>query len=171
MGEPEDKKQLASELIGIPYSDMKKFLNIHINEIPCVYLISLDYVNTLRNVMNISEQYTDNSMIFKFGFTKNFKERYSMHKSTLGKIKNVDLSLKNISIIDGDCVSNAEKDIKTTLHKYIFNYDNHEELLIIPPNNIKDVENIYSLINYKYTHFYENYQKFYKKYYFTIFIL
>jgi len=94
--------------------------------------------------------------VFKFGFTKNFKDRYSMHKSTLGKIKNVNLSLKNISIIDADCVSNAEKDIKDNLHKYIFNYDKHEELLIVQPNEIKDIENIYSLINHYYLQNYIN---------------
>ena len=119
-GTIEQKKQLASELItGIPYNDMKRFLNIHINEIPCVYLICLGDVKTLRNGMNIELKYNDDNIIFKFGFSKNFKERYINHKTTFGKIPNINLSLKYISIIDAEHVSNAERDIKNNLYKFI----------------------------------------------------
>ena len=159
LGTIEEKKQLSSELLGIPYNDMKRFINIHINEIPCVYLISLGTVTNLRESMNISNEFTDESIIFKFGFTKNFKERWSMHKTEYNKIKGINLYLKNISIIDAEYVSNAEKDIKNSLHKYSFNYDKHEELLIIPNKDIKYVENINSLINYKYCKYNEELNK------------
>lgn len=65
-GTVEQKKHLAGELLGIPYNDMKRFLNIHINEIPCVYLIGLGCVHNLRDVMNIPEKYIDDSIIHPF---------------------------------------------------------------------------------------------------------
>jgi hypothetical protein len=149
-GTIEQKKSLAGNLLGIPYSEMKRFLNVHINEIPCVYLISLGLVKDLRQSMNISDNFIDDSTIFKFGFTKDFKQRWQNHKIEYEKIKDVKLSLKNISIIDAEHISNAERDIKNSLYRYSFTYNKHEELIIVPNKDTKDVENIYSLINYKY---------------------
>jgi len=144
------KRKLASELIGVHYENMKQYVDTIINEMPCIYLIVLGKVKDLRNTMNIPEEHNDESCVYKFGFTKDFKKRYPNHKSVYGKIKGVDLVLRNISIIDEQYISNAETDVKLSLSKYLFKYDKHEELLIVSNDNMRDVEQVYSILQYKY---------------------
>lgn len=69
-GNKEEKQQLASNLIGVDINTMKEVFNTNATTISCVYLFALGTAKELRKSMNIDDQYSDDHVICKFGFTR-----------------------------------------------------------------------------------------------------
>ena len=49
----------------------------------------LQDVKTLRNKMNISNEYNDDDFVYKFGLTNSFEKRKNGHKSEYKDIENL----------------------------------------------------------------------------------
>lgn len=150
MGTLEQKQILTNKIMGINYDEAKKYINLHINDISCIYLIILGQVKHLRNSMNIDNNINDEKYICKYGFSKNLGERMNGHKQEFQKIKGVNLSLKNISLIDPLYISEAEIDIKQYVKSFIFKYENFKELLILSEKDFTDLEKHYNNLFFKY---------------------
>lgn len=156
MGTIEQKTKLAKSLVGISYSDAKTVFDTHTNDLSCVYLVVLNSVKNLRDSMNIDPKHSDDKYVCKYGFSKDFKKRMETHKQEYKHIKNVNLSLKNISLIDPKYISNAEKDIKEIVPKYSFQFEKFDELIILDKKDFSELEKYYNILSHKYKGYNEN---------------
>jgi hypothetical protein len=89
------------------------------NKISSIYLLTLGYVKDLRKEMNISDNFSDEDIVCKYGFTDNLDRRLMEHKNNFSKIENVDVKLKYYTFIDTNELSKAENNMKN-----IFNFNN-----------------------------------------------
>jgi len=125
--------------------------------LPCVYLTAFNTVDKLKDIMNINDTYSNESVIYKFGLTKSFETRKYGHKNEYKKLEKViDMKLVYYTYIDPLYISEAETEIKNLLIDYKFEWNNHDELVIIPNNMLKIIKTIYENIGMKYSgHTYE----------------
>jgi hypothetical protein len=152
MGTIEQKEELISSVLGVNAKIIKEVFNINRNTLPCIYLFTLNTVKELRTSMNIDRKYSDDSIVAKFGFTKDLSRRTGEHINRYNKIENVNLKLKYYSYIDPQYMSNAETDIKDLMlgFKIKLNFENEDELIIIPKELIRIVERQYEVIGKSY---------------------
>jgi hypothetical protein len=146
------KEELISPILGINSKVVKEVLNTSTNILPCIYLFTLGFVKNLRISMNINDCIADDSIVAKYGFSKDLVRRTGEHIHSYGKIINCDLKLKFHSYIDPQFISSGENDIKNFFNalKVNLNYENNDELVIIPKNLISLVEKQYQLIGKNY---------------------
>lgn len=152
VGSFSQKQVLFSNVLGIDAKVIKEVFNTDRNSLPCVYLFILNTVGKLRETMKIDEKHADNSIVAKYGFTKDLTRRTNEHISKYNKIPNVDLKLKHYSYIDPQYISNAENDIRDYMNafKTKFDFDKEDEIVIIPTNFMKIIEKQYELIGKSY---------------------
>lgn len=112
MGTKENKLKLCSNILGIDAKVIKEVFNTGTHTLPCVYLFTLGTVNSLKKSMNLYQDLDNNSIICKFGLTKNLSRRTAEHLTNFEKISNSDLKLKYYSYVDPLYITNAENDIK-----------------------------------------------------------
>lgn len=152
MGNTEQKDKLVSKIKGVSYEAIQELFSINAREMPCVYLTAFNDVKTLRNTMNISNIHNDNDIVYKFGLTKSFEIRKNGHKTEYKELdKLIDMKLICYTYIDPLYISDAEKEIKNLLDIYKFEYNTHNELIIIPNNILKLVKTIYENLGRKYS--------------------
>jgi hypothetical protein len=102
--------------------------------------------------MNIDNNYSDDSVVYKFGLTKSFESRKNGHKSEYKKLENfIDMKLIYFTYIDILYLTDAELEIKNLLSEYKLEWDNHDELVIIPNNLLKIIKTIYENIGMKFS--------------------
>jgi hypothetical protein len=118
MGTPEQKKDLASKLLGVSISVISDVLKTSMSSISCIYLFTLGTVKDLRKSMNIDPKYTDDMIVCKYGNTNDLHRRTGEHKTTLGKIKKADLKLKYYSYVDTQLITKAENKLKKIIAPY-----------------------------------------------------
>lgn len=102
--------------------------------------------------MNIDPSIPSDWIIYKYGLTKSFSTRKNGHKAEYKTITDlIEMKLVYYTYIDPIYLSEAEKEIKISLEHYKIKYENHDELVAISPNSLKDVKKIYELIGLKYS--------------------
>ena len=152
MGTPEQKNKLVSHIKGVSYETIQELFSINARTLPCVYLTAFNTVKELRNIMNIDSKFQDDSIVYKFGLTKSFESRKNGHKSEYKKLENlIDMKLIYFTYIDVLYISQAELEIKNLLSEYKLEWDNRDELVIIPNNLLKIIKTIYENIGMKYS--------------------
>jgi hypothetical protein len=92
-GTTNQKKVLASKLIGVPVGDIRKALQTEMASIACVYLFTIGLVKDLRKTMNISKKIPDDHIVCKYGKTGDLDRRTREHALTYGKLKGATLCL------------------------------------------------------------------------------
>ncbi len=153
MGTKEQKEELANKLMGISSKHVKELLKTHSGTVSCVYLYTLGNVKDLRNNFNIPEKHSDTDIICKFGRTEDLSRRNGEHDNDYGKMSNVSLRLKIYSYIDNKYTTQAENDIKNFVlfNDYKFNYQNRDELIIIPSDKMDQIKNEFDKIRKVYS--------------------
>lgn len=152
MGTTKQKDELVSKIKGVSYSAIQELFSINARDLPCVYLSAFNTVGVLRKEMNIDIKYKDDDIVYKFGLTKSFEIRKNGHKSEYKKIENlIDMKLVQYTYIDPLYVNEAENDIKNMLEEYKINWENHDELVVIPNNMLKFVNTLYTNIGMRYS--------------------
>lgn len=152
LGTTEQKDMLVSKIKGVSYNAIQELFSINARDLPCVYLSSFNTVRVLRKDMNIDMKYKDDDIVYKFGLTKSFEIRKNGHKSEYKKIENlIDMKLVQYTYIDPLYVNEAERDVKNMLEEYKLNWENHDELVIIPNNMLKFVNTLYTNIGMRYS--------------------
>jgi hypothetical protein len=136
----------------VPLETIKEVFNADSNTLPCIYLFTLGYAKDLRDSMNINNSIKDDSIIAKFGFTKNLSRRTEEHIKTYGNIPNCDFKLKYYTYIDPQYISTAESDIKELFDslELKLEYKNYLELVVIPQSLLKIISEKYNHIGKKY---------------------
>lgn len=152
MGTPEQKTKHVSDILGCSAKVVKEVFNTDRNTLPCVYFFTLGFVKDLRTSMKIDNKHLDDSVVAKYGFTKDLSRRTSEHMTKYNKIENVNLKCKYYSYIDPQYISKAETDIKDfmSIFNTKFNFDKEDELVIIPKELMKMVDRQYELIGKSY---------------------
>jgi hypothetical protein len=152
LGTTEQKDELVSKIKGVSYSAIQELFSINARDLPCIYLTAFNKVKNLRKEMNIDMKYKDDDIVYKFGLTKSFEIRKNGHKSEYKKIENlIDMKLVQYTYIDPLYVNEAENDIKNMLEEYKINWENHDELVVIPNNMLKFVNTLYTNIGMRYS--------------------
>ena len=151
MGTTEQKNQLASKITGVPYECIQQFFSASAMELPCIYLIHLNDVKTLRTHMNIPQSYTDNMIVFKYGQTKDFEDRKNGHRQMFKSIKDhIEMKLVHFSYIDPKYVSKAETELKQLVKPHIFVWNapdkNYDEILILTKKELGDIKKHYKKV-------------------------
>jgi hypothetical protein len=152
IGTTEQKEKLVGSILGVNAKVIKEIFNADRNTLPCVYLYTLNTVKELRTSIDISSEHNDDSIVAKFGFTKDLSRRTGEHIAKYNKIQNVDLKLKYYAYVDPQYMSNAESDIKNIMvaFKSKCEFENDDELVIIPKDLMEIVERHYELIGKNY---------------------
>ncbi len=145
MGTPEQKKDLASKLLGVSISVISDVLKTSMSSISCIYLFTLGTVKDLRKSMNIDPKYTDDMIVCKYGNTNDLHRRTGEHKTTLGKIKKADLKLKYYSYVDTQLITKAENKLKKIIAPYNaeLQYEQYAELFVIDNKQLKELSEHY----------------------------
>ncbi len=82
MGTKQQKRQLASHILGVPAHSVKEVFKTSVRSLPCVYLFSLGDVKSLRRSMGIDTKYPDNAIVCKYGYTVDLSRRTTEHIKT-----------------------------------------------------------------------------------------
>jgi hypothetical protein len=153
MGTKTQKEELISTTLGVTAKVIREVFNADCHTIPCVYLMTLNTVKELKKSMKIDEKYKDDSIVAKYGFTKDLSRRTGEHIKTYEKIEGCNLKLKHYSYVDPQYISNAETSIKTFMNCFNvkLEYLNEDELVIIPKEMIELVKDKYETIGKKYS--------------------
>jgi len=152
MGTTQQKEELVANVMGVSARVIKEVFNTATNSLPCVYLFTLNTVKNLRTSMNLDARYDDDSIVGKYGFTKDLSRRTGEHIDTFKKIPNTELKLKYYSYMDPQYISKGESDIRLFMNglKINTNYENMEELVVIPKELISLIERQYEMIGRNY---------------------
>ena len=151
-GTTEQKDKLVSNIKGVSYETIQELFNVNANKIPCVYLTAFNTVSNLRSIMNINNSYADDDVVYKFGLTKSFESRKNGHTHEYKELKEkIDMKLTFFTFIDPLYIGNAETEIKQLLVDYKINYNNHDELVVIPNKLLKFIKETYEKLGMKYS--------------------
>jgi hypothetical protein len=150
MGSSEQKEVMVSDILGVSIKAIKEVFNKNIATIPSIYLFSLNTVKNLRTSFNISEQYTDDMIVCKYGCTKDIEQRTKEHQAKYGKIKGVNLGLMMFSYIDPQYIFEAETSVASFLNSYQYKYEQYNELVIINPKQMKQIKQQFDMVQNAY---------------------
>lgn len=146
-GTTKSRIELAAEIIHSNVDEIKSVISKSSMPISCVYYFTLGTVKDLRESFNIPEKYHDDMILSKYGMTKNLNKRTQQHHRTYSKFKGVNLSLAYFSIIDPEYISEAENCLSITCNLSKNKLEKHKELVILEPEDIKEIKKLFNNIN------------------------
>jgi hypothetical protein len=152
MGTVEQKRHLASKVLGVSAKALREVFKQSATSLPCVYMFILGSVKDLRESMQIDPKYTDDMLIAKYGCTGDLERRTAEHIKTYSSIKGVDLTIKHYSYIDPMYTMQAETDIRGFFNgiEARFEYQASNELVALKPTLLKMVSDQYRLLSCSY---------------------
>jgi hypothetical protein len=135
LGNRQQKEKLVANTLGVTAKVIKEVFNTDANQFPCIYLFTLGKARDLRVSMNIPTEVSDESVVCKYGFTKDLARRTGEHLTNYSKITGVELRLKHHVYIDPQYISNAETKISNYMKDLKLNleYCDEKELVIVQP--------------------------------------
>jgi hypothetical protein len=145
MGTKEEKQKLFDKVLGNDIESSRNAIKCNTNKISSIYLLTLGYVKDLRKEMNISDNFSDEDIVCKYGFTDNLDRRLMEHKNNFSKIENVDLKLKYYTFIDYKELSKAENNMKNifNFNNSIIQYQDYKELVVLSKKNLEYIKEEY----------------------------
>jgi hypothetical protein len=148
LGNRQQKEKLVANTLGVTAKVIKEVFNTDANQFPCIYLFTLGKAKDLRASMQIPGQVADESVVCKYGFTKDLARRTGEHLTNYSKITGVELRLKHHVYIDPQYISNAETKISNYMKALKLNleYGDEKELVIIPSELTEFVSEQYQQI-------------------------
>ena len=152
MGKEEEKVKLATSILNIPEKTYKAVFNKHANTLPAIYLISLGNVKELRGTFEIDNSFPDDSVVYKYGCTKDLAERVGKNQTQYGKLENVKFVLTTFHGIDPKYKFKAENDIKEECNAYEINLQTkgYKELIVLNKKQLEHVTKTYGRIGRDY---------------------
>jgi hypothetical protein len=152
MGETEEKLNLGTSILNIQVKTYKAIFNKHASKFPCIYLLSLGTVESLRETFEINTSVSDDSVVYKYGFTDDLGRRIGEHEEKYGKLKNVKIELSVFHIIDPKYTCDAEGDIREECNTYQINLKitGYNELIVLNKKQLEHIKKNYGRIGRDY---------------------
>lgn len=139
------RKRRIKDAAGCMIDNALEILDSSTSNISCVYLFTIGTVGNLRKTMSISDEYSDDCYVIKYGMTEDLAQRMQQHRRTYDNIDGCDLKLKYYAWINEEYISKAEVDIKNKLQSMniLFQYKDIVELAIMTSKQLKDFGDFY----------------------------
>jgi hypothetical protein len=118
--------------------------------LPSIYIFSLGKVKELRESLSITNEHKDDSVVAKYGYTKDFTNTTKTLKEKYEHIDKVELKLLHHYYIDQNHIFKAEKEIRDTLIYHHYEPYNLGEFIIIPTFMKHTIQHIYGVVSQKY---------------------
>ena len=118
LGSNEQKVKLGTDLCNIPLKTYQAIFESHTSNFPSIYLVSLGKVRDVRATFGISETISDESVVYKYGFTKDFARRIGEHNLKYSKLPGVTVDVKWFQNIDIKYLSDAENEVEDECSAY-----------------------------------------------------
>jgi hypothetical protein len=118
--------------------------------LPSIYIFSLGKVKELRESLSITNEYDDDFVVAKYGYTKDFTNTTETLREKYEHIDNVDIQLLHHYYVDQKQIFKAEKEIRDRFVYYHYQAYNMGEFIIIPTFMNDTIQHIYRVISQKY---------------------
>jgi hypothetical protein len=119
--------------------------------LPSIYIFSLGKVKELRESLSITNEYDDDFVVAKYGYTKDFTNTTETLREKYEHIDNVDIQLLHHYYVDQKQIFKAEKEIRDRFVYYHYQAYNMGEFIIIPTFMNDTIQHIYRVISQKHT--------------------
>ncbi len=150
LGTPEQKDELASDLLGVNSKTIKDVFKTNTSKTPCVYLYLIGNANKLLN-----NKYSEDDLLCKFGCTDDLPRRCNEHDKLYSKEFGTKIELLYFSIIEAKYIFNAESNINQYFKSNLIDYKNMNELVVINKKDLPQIKQHYTMIQNSYIGRYE----------------
>ena len=115
-----------------------------------IFMFSLGTVKELRESLSITNEYKDDSVVAKYGYTKDFTNTTETLRKKYEYIDKLNLQLLHHKYIDQKHIFEAREEIRETVAYFHYEPYNLGEFIIIP-TCVKDViEHVYNSMSQRY---------------------
>ena len=152
MGSKEQKVKLGTDLCNIPLKTYKAIFESHTSNFPSIYLLSLGKVRDLCATFGISDTIPDDSVVYKYGFTRDFARRIGEHQQAYSKLPGVTVDVKWFQNIDIKYLSDAENEVEEECSAYgtRLQVPDHKELIVLNDRQFDHMQKTYRRIGKEY---------------------
>jgi predicted amino acid-binding ACT domain protein len=152
MGSKEQKVKLCTDLCNIPLKTYKAIFESHTSNFPSIYLLALGKVRDLRATFGISDTIPDDSVVYKYGFTRDFARRIGEHQQAYSKLPGVTVDVKWFQNIDIKYLSDAENEVEEECSAYgtRLQVPDHKELIVLNDRQFDHMQKTYRRIGKEY---------------------
>jgi hypothetical protein len=146
MGSTQQKEELGTSILGIKLENYRAVFTKYSQSFPCIYLLSLGSVKSLRNTFQLSDEMDDKKTVYKYGFTNDMKRRLGEHQRDYGKLVNVEIELELFNYIDVKYTSEAEGDIRDLFDGFgkSLQVEGRNELVVLNSREFQRVKKEYT---------------------------
>jgi predicted GIY-YIG superfamily endonuclease len=144
--------KLGTDLCNIPLKTYKAIFESHTSNFPSIYLLALGKVRDLRATFGISDTIPDDSMVYKYGFTRDFARRIGEHQQTYSKLPGVTVDVKWFQNIDVKYLSDAENEVEEECNAYgtRLHVPGYKELIVLNDKQFDHMQRSYRRIGKEY---------------------
>jgi hypothetical protein len=152
MGSKEQKVKLGTDLCNIPLKTYKAIFKSHTSNFPSIYLLSLGKVRDLRATFGIGDTIPDDSVVYKYGFTRDFARRIGEHQQAYSKLPGVTVDVKWFQNIDIKYLSEAENEVEEECSAYgtRLHVPDYKELIALNDRQFEHMQKSYRRIGKEY---------------------
>ena len=152
MGSKEQKVKLGTDLCNIPLKTYKAIFKSHTSNFPSIYLLSLGKVRDVRATFGISDPIPDDSVVYKYGFTRDFARRIGEHQQAYSKLPGVTVDVKWFQNIDIKYLSEAENEVEEECSAYgtRLHVPEYKELIVLNDKQFEHMQKSYRRIGKEY---------------------
>jgi hypothetical protein len=152
LGSKEQKVMLGTDLCNIPLKTYKAIFESHTSSFPSIYLLALGKVRDLRATFGISDPIPDDSVVYKYGFTRDFARRIGEHQRDYSKLPGVTVDVKWFQNIDVKYLSDAENEVEEECSAYGTRLcvPGHKELIVLNDKQFEHMQKSYRRIGKEY---------------------
>jgi hypothetical protein len=152
MGSNEQKVKLGTDLCNIPLKTYQAIFKSHTSNFPSIYLLSLGKVRNLRATFGIGDTIPDDSVVYKYGFTRDFARRIGEHQQAYSKLPGVTVDVKWFQNIDIKYLSEAENEVEEECSAYgtRLHVADHKELIVLNDKQFEHMQKSYRRIGKEY---------------------
>jgi len=152
MGSKEQKVKLGTDLCNISLKTYKAIFKSHTSNFPSIYLLSLGKVRDVRATFGISDPIPDDSVVYKYGFTRDFARRIGEHQQAYSKLPGVTVDVKWFQNIDIKYLSEAENEVEEECSAYGTRLcvPGYNELIVLNDKQFEHMQKSYRRIGKEY---------------------
>ena len=152
LGSKEQKVKLGTDLCNISLKTYKAIFESHTSNFPSIYLLSLGKVRDVRATFGISDPIPDDSVVYKYGFTRDFARRIGEHQQAYSKLPGVTVDVKWFQNIDIKYLSEAENEVEEECSAYgtRLHVPEYKELIVLNDKQFEHMQKSYRRIGKEY---------------------